>query len=128
MLTMIALYPSSIEKYAVAVIYILFGCTAMTLPNIWCIPLIVGLSIHCFYLFKRTPKYTGLRWQDDHTILLENQQGTTVCNLVQEESVVYPFLIVLTVRHLYIERLLLWTDSADKDLLRDLRVWLIWNK
>lgn len=124
---MITLNASSIEKYVTVLVYVSLLLIALTLPCIWCFPIIFLLSLHCLYLLKKTPKYTWLRWQDDHTVLLENQQRKIVQALVQEESVIYPFLIILTVRHLYTERLLLWTDSADRDLLRAFRVWLLWK-
>jgi hypothetical protein len=123
---MMRLSSSRIEKYITLSLY--GGLTAITLvlPLFWCLPLMVALNITVLFLFIKPAKYTHLTTQEDGSLLLEDRAGNTRCVYIQQESVIYPFLIVLYVRHAYRESILLWPDSTDATALRHLRIWLYW--
>lgn len=124
---MVILSSSKIEKYIIIVMSIFFVLIALTLPSLWSLPLIGLISFYGLYQLKRKLKYAAFSWQAEETILLRDLDGDMVKAIVCAETVVYPFLIILTVQHQYKERLLLWPDSADKEWLRRFRVWLIWQ-
>lgn len=124
---MVDLSSSKIEKYTIIVMGLFFVLIALTLPSLWSLPLISLMIFYGFYYLKRKLKYTAFTWQAEDTVLLKNKQGDVIKAVVCAETVVYPFLIILTVKHQYKERLLLWSDSADKEWLRRFRVWLIWK-
>ena len=123
---MMRLAASSIEKYMSVAVY--GGLTAITcvLPVFWCIPLVIGLSVSLGIILTKTPKYNHLTTQADGSLLLEDRAGKRRVVHIQQESVVYPFLIILFIRHEYKEAILLWPDSAESSALRHLRIWLYW--
>jgi hypothetical protein len=124
---MMRLFPSRIEKYVIFSLYIGLTAIIVVLPMRWCIPLITALSLHVFFLLSKASKYIHLTTQGEGFLLLEDRTGNTRYVQIRQESVVFPFLIILSVQHDYKEFILLWPDSADTTALRHLRIWLYWH-
>lgn len=124
---MVRLFVSRLEKYVLTALYLLLGGITLCLPLLWCLPVLLSLLSGIFYYWRKPQKYTQLMTQANGDLLLEKSDGQIISVQVQKQTVVYPFLIILWVRHTYTERVLLWADSADQNDVRLLRIWLIWH-
>lgn len=118
---------SKIERRVVCFLWVIFGAIILTLPLKYCVPLAILLSLYVYLFFKKPLNYVRLFSQEDATLLLEDRHGKLTSVVIESDTVVYPFLILLSIKHAKKEHILLWSDSSDKTLLRELRVWLWWR-
>lgn len=118
---------SKIQQRVVCFLWMVFGAIILTLPLMYCLPLVLLLSLYVYLFLKKPLNYVRLFSQEDATLLLEDRHGQLSSVVIESDTVVYPFLILLSIKHAKKERILLWSDSSDVTLLRELRVWLWWQ-
>ena len=122
----VSICSSRFEKYVIMVLYCILSAIVLTLPHWWCWPLILVLSGAVGVQLIKKQKYACLTTQSDGSVLLVTRCGKVIQAQIQQKTVVYPFLLILHVKHAYQECILLWPDSAKSTALRHLRIWLYW--
>jgi toxin CptA len=107
----------------------------LPLPWWWKLAGVVAMVIGCAYhlwrdvLRQHPQSWVRLEVLRDNTLMLTRRNGEQIRVQVLPITVVTAYCVVLNVRlpgKLFAQSTVLLADSADKDALRRLRVWLSW--
>lgn len=120
--------PSHMARHGSLVLHLLAASTALLLPLIWSIPALLFVLAH-FIWDRRRPALPC-----DLQILPDGRVSLIRCNMPTQSADILPSSLItswLMVLHLRTDagriHLSLWPDSAERDALRQWRVWLRWS-
>lgn len=103
-------------------------CVALFLPLWWCFAAIMGLLVHFFWLRRAAAGPNEMRALPDGRLELRWPDGQSRSVDILPSSLITPAVMVL---HLHLDsgrtHLVLWPDSAERDVLRMWRIWLCWD-
>lgn len=119
---------SGIAKQGVVVLFLAALLTAFCLPFWWCITALCLLSVQAYLLSRPRGSLDAMQILPDGKVQLSWKGGVMQQAEILPSSVLTAFVMAL---HLRVDgkrlAIVLWPDSADRQLLRQWRVWLLWE-
>lgn len=101
---------------------------AFCLPLAWCLSALAGIGMHWLWQSRRHGLPVSLHILHDGQVELTWPDGRQQTGVFRKSTVVTSRLIILHLadegRRIFV---VLWPDSADKEVLRQWRVWLRWK-
>lgn len=127
--TDLLLQPSRWSRFWLASLHLAAILAAFCLPFFWCLSACLAIALHLVWQWRQLAQALSLHALPDGRVELARPDGRRQVLALRESSVVTAWWIVL---HLADESgressLVLWPDCADREILRQWRVWLRWK-
>lgn len=120
--------PSRLAWRCSLLLHLLAAGTALLLPLIWSVPAVLFVLVHFVWNRRSSSLVASLQLLPDGRVALVRAGTTPQPADILPSSLITSWLMVL---HLRTDagriHLPLWPDSAERDALRQWRVWLRWS-